>query len=140
MQSTTSVPKRVVLRFLEEYELEEWDILQAYFALFGPEPVDDFFSHLIPANESSKMHIVLDLHCKSVPIVDLQAIEYQVFKVKKGDGLYAVISPPKILANQQVSNFKELNESACKYARHHSQLIFWGTDRRYPEESDGVRL
>ena len=70
MQSTTSVPKRVVLRFLEEYELEEWDILQAYFALFGPKPVDDFFSHLIPANESSKMHIVLDLHCKSVPIVD----------------------------------------------------------------------
>ena len=94
MQCTTPVPKRVVLSFLVEYELEEWAILQAYFATFGPKPVDDFddfFSHLVPANESSKMHIVLDLHCKSVPIVDLQAIEYQVFKVKKGDGLYAVI-------------------------------------------------
>jgi hypothetical protein len=97
MQSTTPVPKRVVLRFLVKYELEEWAILQAYFAHFGPKLVDDFddfFSHLIPANESSKMHIVLDLYCKSVSIVDLRAIEYQVFKVKKGDGLYVLISLP----------------------------------------------
>jgi hypothetical protein len=93
MQSITPVPKRIVLRFLVEYELEERAILQAYFALFGPKPVEefeDFFSHLIPANESPKMHIVLDLYCKSVPSVDIQAIEYQVFKVKKSDGLYAV--------------------------------------------------
>lgn len=39
------------------------------------------------------MHIVPDLHYKSVPIVDLEAIEYQVFKVKKGDGLYTIVSP-----------------------------------------------
>lgn len=102
MQSTTPAPKRVVLRFLVEYELEEWDILQAYFALFGPKPIEDFhdfFSHLIPPNESAKMHIVLDLYCKSVPNVDLQKVEYQVFKVKKNNGLYAAPSLQNLPAN-----------------------------------------
>lgn len=85
MQTTTPVPKQIVLRFLEKQELEEWAILQAYFALYGPKPVDefeDFFSHLIPANDSPKMYIVLDLYCKSVPVVDIQAIEYQVLRIK----------------------------------------------------------
>lgn len=44
-------------------------------------------------NESTVTHIVLDMHCKTVPKVDLDAIEYDVFKVKKNNELYVTLSP-----------------------------------------------
>lgn len=115
MQRT--IPKRIVLRFDVNYELEEAAMIETFFALFGPKPADDFYSHLCPPNVSSKMHIVLDLHCKTVPIVDLHAIEHAVFKVKKGDELYVVLSLEETVANQQVSHFKQLDNGAYEYAR-----------------------
>lgn len=86
MESKTG-PKRVVLRFNVQYELEEAAINKQYFALFGPEPKDDFYSHLMAPNESSKMHIVLDIYCRSNPKIDKSKIPYKVFKVKKKDKL-----------------------------------------------------
>jgi hypothetical protein len=63
MQSTNA-PKRVVLRFHVQHELEEAAINERIFALFSPKPIDDFYSHLMAPNESSNMHIVLDLIVK----------------------------------------------------------------------------
>lgn len=80
-------PKRVVLRFDEKYEFEEAAILEAYFASYGPQPDEDFFSHLCPPNPI-KMHIVIDIHSRTVPDVDLHRIPYEVFKVKKAGDLW----------------------------------------------------
>lgn len=90
MQHTTA-PKRIVLRFNVRHELEEAAINERFFAWFGPEPGDDFYSHLIAPNYSNKMHIVLDLHCKTSPVVDIHAIAYEVFMVTKKGELYAVL-------------------------------------------------
>jgi len=89
-----NIPKRVVLRFSVQYEREEASINEQFFALHGPEPPnEDFFSHLMAPNESSKMHIVLDFYCKSHPTIDNSMILYEVFKVKKNGNLYVPISP-----------------------------------------------
>ena len=90
MQRTNS--KRIILRFDVKYEPEEAAIIEIFFALFGLKPADDFYSHLCAPNLSSKMYIVLDFHCKTVPTVDLHAIQHEVFKVKKGAELYVVLS------------------------------------------------
>lgn len=103
MQRT--IPKRIVLCFDVKYELEEAAMIETFFTLFGPKPADDFYSHLCAPNLSSKMHIVLDLHCKTVPTVDLHAIEHEVFKVKKGDELYVVcLSKKSWLTNKLVTS------------------------------------
>lgn len=89
-------PKRVVLRFHVQHELEEAAINKQFFALYGPEPLNnDFYSHLMAPNESSQMHIVLDMYCKSHPIMNNCEIVYEVFKVKKNDELYVPLSSAK---------------------------------------------
>jgi hypothetical protein len=86
-------PKRVVLRFSIQHEHEEAAINEQFFAQYGPEPPDkDFFSHLMAPNESTKMHIVLDINCNSCPAVDSSTITYEVFKVKKNGNLYVPFS------------------------------------------------
>lgn len=90
-------PKRVVLRFHIQHELEEAAIHEHFFALYGPKPSNnDFYSHLMAPNESSHMHIVLDIHCKSHPTIDNSNIAYEVFKVKKKDKLYADSFLPEV--------------------------------------------
>lgn len=80
-----TVPKRIVLHFGVQHELEEADIIEAFFALFGLRTADDFYSHLCAPDLSSKMHIVLDLHCQTISNVDLNAIEHEVFRVRKNN-------------------------------------------------------
>ncbi|KAF2438704.1 hypothetical protein P171DRAFT_423034 [Karstenula rhodostoma CBS 690.94] len=111
-----SNPKRVVLRFSVQYEREEAAINEQFFALHGPEPPNkDFFSHLMAPNESSKMHIVLDIHCNSHPTIDNSMIAYEVYKVKKNGNF----------------KFEKLDAVACQYARKRCELIRikWGTSR-----------
>lgn len=84
------VPKRIVLRFDQKYELDWEAIIQTYFATLGSGPSNDFYPHLMAPNMSTKMHVILDLHCKTVSSVDTSAIEYEVFKVKKAGELYVV--------------------------------------------------
>lgn len=134
-----NAPKRVVLRFDVKHELEEAAINKRFFALFGSVD-DDFYSHLVSPNESAKMHIVLDLHCKTSPVVNIDAIAYEVFKVKKNDELYVVPSLAAIITKRQVSDFEKLNSTACEVARSRCNALSWGTDRRQPEELDGDRL
>ncbi|KAF1952551.1 hypothetical protein CC80DRAFT_495331 [Byssothecium circinans] len=104
-------PKRVVLRFSVQYENEEAAINEAFFAKYGPKPIDDFYSHLMAPNESPKMHIILDLYCKTNAVIDPLTIEYQVFKVRKRDNFV----------------FEQLNSAACEYARTRCSWVRWGT-------------
>ncbi|KAF2277252.1 uncharacterized protein EI97DRAFT_375903, partial [Westerdykella ornata] len=111
--------KGIILRFNVKYELQEAAINESFFALFGPQPVDDYYSHLIPPNESSKMHIVLDLHCKSKPVVDTHAIPYEVFKVKKNGGLYLSQSLRRVclsLTSQSLQAAQQLCGRGCSLA------------------------
>lgn len=88
-----SSPRRIVFRFPVTYELEEAEILTRFFTLFDRDPQDDYFSHLMaPGISSTKMHIILDIHCKTIPKVDLKTIEYEVFRVRKNNKLYDTIS------------------------------------------------
>ncbi|KAF2499958.1 hypothetical protein BU16DRAFT_232107 [Lophium mytilinum] len=114
-----SPPKRVVYRSSVEHELEDVAIIERFFASYGSEPFDDYYSHLMAPNESSKMHIVLDLRCKTNPVVDLHAIAYEVYRVKKRGEL--------------------LNSSACDVARQRCKTLTWGTDRRFIEGFGGDR-
>lgn len=72
---------------LVAHEFEEAAIIESFFAAFPPKPDDDYYSHLMVPNESSKMHIVLDMHCKTVPTIEPGTLDYEVFKVKKHDKL-----------------------------------------------------
>lgn len=79
----TNTPKRAVLRFSFRYQHDEAAIIRSFSTLVNSEPAKDFFSHLIPPNESSKMYIVLDLYHKENLTADINEIPYEVFLVKK---------------------------------------------------------
>lgn len=80
-------PQRIVLRFPVIFEREERAIIESFFASYGLDPIQDYYSHLCAPNESSMMHIVLDLHCKKVPIIDLPTVGHTVFRVRKKNNL-----------------------------------------------------
>jgi hypothetical protein len=85
-------PKRAVLRFHIQHELEETAINEGFFAIYGPGHLKSrFFSHLMAPNESSKMHIVLDINYKSHPTIDNNKIDYEVYNVKWRRDLYVII-------------------------------------------------
>jgi hypothetical protein len=126
-QSTN--PKRTVLCFDVEHEREEAAVLEAFFVLFGPEPVDNYHSHLCALRRSPNiMCIVLDFHCRTIATVNLDAIGHEVFHVEKGAVLYVDLSLTGNLANHQVSLFRRLNSIACEHARRQSYTVRWGTN------------
>jgi len=84
-------PRRIVLRFRVDHELEEAAIIHDFFTTFRLNPGDDYYSHLMAPNESTSMHIVLDMHCKTNPTADLETMAYEVFKVKKNTKLFVRI-------------------------------------------------
>lgn len=84
-------PRRIVLRVDEQYERQHAEIVKTFFTSYDYEP--DFYEHLCPPNRSTKMHIVLDLHCKPGSSVDIQSIPYEVFRVKKPGALYVCYLP-----------------------------------------------
>lgn len=86
---TTATPKRIVLRVHEQYTQEWVTIVKQFFDFDKSQSTDDYYPHLCPADLSSKMHIVLDLHCKQFPSTDVDQLPYEVFKVKKPNDLYA---------------------------------------------------
>ena len=132
-------PQRVVLRFHVRYELQEAAINERFFALYGHiYPADDVFSHMMAPNESSKMHIVLDINPKSHPTIDNNKIEYAVFRVTKKNDLYVVMSLVEGDTKPCFSEFEKL-DTACDSARVRCARIKWGTDRSQSEELDGVR-
>lgn len=81
-----TTPKRVVLRFKVLYELEESAITERFFTRIGYKPENDYYSHLIPPDNSSKMHIVLDLHCNTNPTIGNGQIPYEVYSVSRKGG------------------------------------------------------
>jgi hypothetical protein len=136
----STIPKRVVLRFNVEYELEEYAINNSFFTRVSYELQNDYFSHLMAANNSSKMHIVLDLRCTTNPTIDNREIPYEVYSVYKKDGVLYVTLELGVsqLTKQQISEFEQLNSNACDLARERCKRVGWGTHRTQSDELDGV--
>lgn len=84
---TQSSPKRIVPRFHEKYGPETDSIIQNFFEASGIDPKEDHFPELFPLDDSTKMHLVIDLYCKSFLSVNLDAISHEVYRVKKTDDL-----------------------------------------------------
>jgi len=79
MQDQT--PQRIVLRLHEKFGYDEGAILTTFFKAHHLQTAGDYFSHLHSSNESSKMYIILDLCCKTIPAVNLGTVDYKVFEV-----------------------------------------------------------
>jgi hypothetical protein len=55
--------------------------------------ITDYGIHICGDPSSpTTLYLVLDLHCKEVPTVDLSDLELQVFKVSKNNTLYVTSS------------------------------------------------
>ena len=76
-----------MLRLHERHEREVETIIEAFFALYGLDPARDYYSHLCPPSYSNKTHVILDVHCKTVPSVsaNIVSMEHKVYKVDKVD-------------------------------------------------------
>ncbi len=84
---TQLTPKRIVLRFHERYERDPETITKCFFEAINIDPKDDYFPHLCPPDDSTKMHLVIDLYCRSFPLVDLDEVAHEVYRVRKKDNL-----------------------------------------------------
>lgn len=84
-------PKRVVLKCREQYFQEQKAMVTAFLNSQDLQTVEDYYTHIIfEPSSPSNLYLVLDLHCKEIPGVDLNELELQVFKVSRRDALYVV--------------------------------------------------
>lgn len=84
-------PKRVILRCPGQYFCEQEAMIMAFFNSQDLQTSINYFPHIVNDPSShSKLYLVLDLHHKETPSVDLNDLELQVFKVSKRNTLYVV--------------------------------------------------
>lgn len=84
-------PKRVILRCPGQYFQDQGAMVTAFFDSQDLQPPKNYFSHILDDPSShSKLYLVLDLHHKEIPSVDLNKLELHVFKVSKRNELYVV--------------------------------------------------
>jgi len=80
-------PRRIVLRFNYKHEQDCHTFAKIFFDRYPNQATDDYFERHVPQQEeSSKIHIVLDMHCKQFPNPDVQVMPYIVFQVSKRKG------------------------------------------------------
>ncbi|KAF2804379.1 uncharacterized protein BDZ99DRAFT_467436 [Mytilinidion resinicola] len=107
-------PKRVVLRCREQYFQDQGAMVTAFFDSQNLKPPEDYYTHIcFEPSSPSNLYLVLDLHCKETPGVDLSELELQVFKVSRRDAFI----------------FENLGEAARKLARQRSLSLRWGTNQ-----------
>lgn len=80
-----------------KFEREERAIIDTFFASHELDSIENYYSHLCASNEFFVMHMVLDLHCKAISIVDLRIVEHKVFKIRKSDNLFVFLFFEEIL-------------------------------------------
>lgn len=66
-------------------------MIAAFFHSQGLKTPDNYFSHILyDSSTPSKLYLVLDLHYKEIPNVNLNELELQVFKVLRRKALYVI--------------------------------------------------
>lgn len=107
-------PRRVVLRCREQYFREQGVVVQAFFQSQNLLDSEDYGIHICEdPSSASALYLVLDLHCKEIPSVDLSKLSLEVFKVSKN----------------KTFTFKDLGENASKLAYQRSLKLEWGANQ-----------
>ena len=118
----------MVLQCHEQYFQDQGAMITAFFKSQGLQNLEDYSTHI--CSESSKLYLVLDLHCKEIPDVDLSELELQIFKVSRNNTLCVVSTNYYDLTKLAISStFRHLGEAACKQAHIRSLTLVWGTNQ-----------
>jgi hypothetical protein len=125
------IPVRMVLRYREQPFQDLGAMIKAFFDWQNIEPLDDYCSHICFDPRSPKLYLVLDIHCKTCPDVDLNMLDLRVFKVSQSRTL-CVTSPNyyHLTKSALFSTFQDLGEVARKQALPRSLTLCWGTSQR----------
>ncbi|KAH8693431.1 hypothetical protein GQ44DRAFT_779924 [Phaeosphaeriaceae sp. PMI808] len=115
------IPKRIVLKYPDRHGHVQNEIVTAFFDSQGLELLEeDLYKHtLFEPSSPSKLFLVLDLCCKTIPNVDLSNLDLQIFEVSK----------------QKPFTFRDLGEAGRKQAQPRSLTTGWGTDKRFNQKS-----
>lgn len=82
-----ATPVRIILPYREQPFQKPTAIINAFFTWRGIQPLEDYYTHICSDPRSSRLYLVLDLHCKTHPNVDLNKVDLEVFKVSGIDSL-----------------------------------------------------
>jgi hypothetical protein len=83
--------KRMILKCPQQYFQQQEAMVTAFFHSQGLKDPVDYFSHILyDSSTPSKLYLVLDLHYKEIPNVDLNELELRVFKVLRRKALYVI--------------------------------------------------
>ncbi|KAF2240287.1 hypothetical protein BU26DRAFT_526129 [Trematosphaeria pertusa] len=110
-----AAPKRIVLKCPERHWKTQNEMLKAFFDSQGLDLDKDLFTHILfEPSSPSYLFFVIDLHCKTIPDINLSQLELQIFKVSK----------------KEPFTFTDLGDVGRKQARPRSLDTPWGTDER----------
>jgi hypothetical protein len=125
-ESGQVTPARMILRYREQPFQNLNAMIQAFFDWQGLQPLEDYCTHICSDPPSSKLYLVLDLHCKTYPIVDLTNLKLNVFKVSTNASCVASLNYYDLTKSALSSSFQDLGEVASKQALPRSLTLGWG--------------
>ncbi|KAF2468780.1 uncharacterized protein BDR25DRAFT_264676 [Lindgomyces ingoldianus] len=108
-----TTPKRVILRCREQFFKDQKIMVDAFFESQNLPNLEGHGVHICSEPSSTRLYLVLDLHCEEVPNVDLSELELQVFKVSRNTTF----------------TFEDLGEGARKRAYQRSLKLDWGANQ-----------
>ncbi|KKZ61924.1 hypothetical protein EMCG_00486 [[Emmonsia] crescens] len=115
---TQVAPKRIVLKCHDRHWKTQNEMLKAFFNSQGLELElldKDLYIHILfEPSSPSHLFFVLDLHCKTIPDINLSQLELQIFRVSKHEPF----------------TFTDLGDVGRKQAQPRSLDTRWGTDER----------
>jgi hypothetical protein len=93
-------PMRIALRYHEQYFHDLNAMIKAFFEWRDLQPLEDYHAHICgDPYSSSKLFLVLDIHCKTCPDVDLSKLKLEIIKVKGYKPLCVIPTPSYELSN-----------------------------------------
>ena len=121
----------MVLKCREQYFQDQREMVTAFFDSQGLKTLEDYYIHICSEPSSpSSLFLVLDLHCKEVPDVEVSKLELRMFKVSRNSTLCVVSTNYYNIAKLALSSiFRGLGEAASKQAQPRSLTLGWGTNQ-----------
>lgn len=108
---TEPVPRRIVLKCSSRHAKVENEMIKAF---FNSQNLDleileerDHYVHVLFEPRLSSRFVVLDLHCKTVPDIDLNKLPLQIFQVSKQRPLYVQLDS----CQPELNKFKYIQRS-----------------------------
>ncbi|TVY36797.1 hypothetical protein LCER1_G009345 [Lachnellula cervina] len=105
-----ATPVRIILQYRDQPFQNLEAIINAFFKWRDTQPPEDYCTHICSNPPSSRLYLVLDLHCKTYPNIDLNKLNLEVFKVS---GINSF-------------TFQDLGEVARKEIYQRSVSLEWG--------------